>query len=195
MGLMGYDALNVGRDELRRGLSDLQIVQEQAAFPFLSANLVDAATGRHPCAAYTLKSVGQLKAALIGVVASEFNDTADLAAEAPAAALQRVLPQITQQAQVIVVLAHMPSAEARQLAEQVTGIHVLVVAGEEQVTQQPTVINGTLIVQPGDQGKYVGKLSITVNTLGQLRNYHNEITILDETFEDDPQIKTLLDAP
>lgn len=195
MGLMGYDALNVGRDELRQGLRYLETQQQQTAFPFLSANLVNPDSGRRPFTAYRLKPVGQLKVAIVGVVASEFNQAPELEVETPAVALRRVLPQIAEQAQIIVVLAYMPLAEARQLAEQVAGIHVLVVAGEGQVSQQPAVVNGTLIVQPGNQGKYVGHLAFTADALGRLRNYRNEVVILDESYPNDPQIEALLTAP
>lgn len=195
MGLMGYDALNVGRDELRQGLRCLETQQQQAAFPFLSANLVNPDSGRRPFTAYRLKPVGRLKVAILGLIAPEFSDVAELAAEAPAIALQRGLSQLSGQAQVIVVLAHMSLAEARQLAEQVAGIHVMVVAGEGQVTQQPAVVNDTLIVQSGNQGKYVGNLSFTADALGRLHDFRNEVVILDETYADDLQIKALLDAP
>ncbi len=195
MGLMGYDALNVGRDELRHGLEYLQEQQRRAVFPFLSANLVEPGTGRHPFAAYALKPVGQIKVALIGLIAPDLSAGAELEAEAPAAALQRVLSQILGQAQVIVVLAYMPLAEARQLAEQVAGVNVIVVAAEGQVAQLPTVVNGALIVQSGNQGRYVGNLSVTADTLGRFHDYRNGITVLDESYQDDPQINSLLAAP
>lgn len=142
-----------------------------------------------------IKPAGQFKVALVGVIALDFNDTAELEAETPVVALQSVLSQISNQVQIIIVLAYMPLADACQLAEQVAGLHVIVVAGEGQITQQPSIVNGTLIVQPGDQGKYVGNLSFTADALGRLRNYRNEVTILDETYAKDLQIEALLTAP
>lgn len=195
MGLMGYDALNIGRAELGQGFPDLQSQRRQATFPFLSASLVEPVTGHYAFTPYMIKPVGQFKVALVGVIALDFNDTAELEAETPVVALQSVLSQISNQAQIIIVLAYMSLADACQLAEQVAGLHVIVVAGEGQITQQPSIVNGTLIVQPGDQGKYVGNLSFTADALGRLRNYRNEVTILDETYAKDLQIEALLTAP
>lgn len=195
MGLMGYDALNIGRAELGQGFPDLQAQRRQATFPFLSANLVEPVTGHYAFTPYMIKPAGQFKVALVGVIALDFNDTAELEAETPVVALQSVLSQISKQVQIIIVLAYMPLADACQLAEQVAGLHVIVVAGEGQITQQPSIVNGTLIVQPGDQGKYVGNLSFTADALGRLRNYRNEVAILDETYAKDLQIEALLTAP
>ena len=40
MNLMGYDAMNVGQTELSKGLEVLQTRAKEAAFPFVSSNLV-----------------------------------------------------------------------------------------------------------------------------------------------------------
>ena len=71
----------------------------------------------------------------------------------------------------VVVLYHGPLEEAERLAARVPGID-LVVVGHEQRLVLPRLVDGTLLVSPGEEGNRVGMLTLRKNALGRTRSAH-----------------------
>lgn len=112
MNLLGYEALALGNHEFDKPLHVLNTQQNQAQFPFLSANVYDK-TGRYLAKPYTLINKGGLKIAVVGLTTE---DTAKLSAqtenitfEPPVEAARRVLKELgqTHRPDVRIALTHM----------------------------------------------------------------------------------------
>jgi len=71
----------------------------------------------------------------------------------------------------VVVLYHGPLEEAERLASRVPGIDLIVV-GHEQRLVLPRLVDGTLLVSPGEEGNRVGMLTLRKNILGRTRSTH-----------------------
>jgi len=68
MNALGYEAMVLGNHEFNFGLKNLARAREDARFPWLSANTIAApASAVKPFQAYIVKSVGGVKAAVIGI--------------------------------------------------------------------------------------------------------------------------------
>ncbi|HTL98743.1 MAG TPA: metallophosphoesterase, partial [Holophagaceae bacterium] len=66
MNALGYAAMAVGNHEYNFGLANLRGAEKQAAFPFLSANTLDARTGRPAFKPYVIYKAGTLTIAIVG---------------------------------------------------------------------------------------------------------------------------------
>lgn len=192
MQLMDYDALNLGESELRFGRAFLDEQREKAGFPFLSANLVDHRSGKRLYEAYVIKQAGHLKVGIIGLVSPAPHQGSELVAQDPSSTLNNILPKVKEEAHIIVLLTHMNRAEAVELAEELDGINVIVVAHEGKLATRPIEVEDMLIVQGGARGMYVGCLQITADTSGRTIGYRGEIGVLNEQVGDDPQMLELL---
>ena len=112
MNLLGYEAVALGNHEFDKPVRILNIQQNQAHFPMLSANVYDS-KGRYLAKPYTLINKGGLKIAVVGLTTE---DTAKLSAqtdnltfEAPVDAARRVLQELdkTHRPDVRIALTHM----------------------------------------------------------------------------------------
>ena len=67
---MGYDAVNLSYRDFREGLTAARATLQDAKFAVLSANLVDATTGRPVFKPYVIKTIAGQKVAILGVTES-----------------------------------------------------------------------------------------------------------------------------
>jgi 2',3'-cyclic-nucleotide 2'-phosphodiesterase (5'-nucleotidase family) len=90
--------------------------------------------------------------------------------------------------QLIVLLSHLSSVADQQLAESVPGIDVIIGGHDHKVVCPPLVVNGTIITQAGEYGKYLGRLDLEVDlAIGKILSHHGEMIQVDDTFPLDPQ--------
>jgi len=188
MNLLGYQAMAVGNHEFDKPLAVLKMQRELAQFPLLSANIYE--KGQRMFAPYKVFDLGGLK---VGVMGLTTEDTVRMALPDNVANLEfrnaiteasKVVPELRQQADVVIAASHMGHYENGQhgtqapgdvaLARAVPGID-LVVGGHTQNPAcmkaenvldrayipgsacQPDRQNGTWIVQAHEWGKYVGR--------------------------------------
>ena len=82
---------------------------------------------------------------------------------------QRVVKTLrdTEKVDVVVALTHLGYQEDQYLATNTTGIDVII-GGHSHDKIAPEKINGTLVTQAGDYGRFLGKLTITVDPDGNV---------------------------
>lgn len=171
MNLMKYDALAVGNHEFDWGQEVLAQRASEAAFPFLAANVVETRTGTSPpyLRPFVVRDLGIARVAVIGITnpASativKATSVAGLRFLPAAESVRAVLSEAQQQADIIVVAAHIGTADATQLARDVPGIDVIV-AGHDHLPIQTARLEGrTTIVDAGPYTQYLGRLEIIVD--------------------------------
>ena len=114
MNYMGYDAMTLGNHEFNWGIPAMQTILSQADFPVLAAN-VTGADGKYVTGAgWTMVEKGGVKVAVIGVVTPDVpiwdggKEGIDEATyEAANVAVSAAIDEIGEEADVIVVSAHM----------------------------------------------------------------------------------------
>jgi 5'-nucleotidase / UDP-sugar diphosphatase len=171
MNELKFDAMALGNHEFDWGLDVLNSLRSGASFPFLSANIVDA-DGKYLLGVipYTLFKKKGLQIAVIGLTTTEtpFTTKPDnvngLNFTEPAKILPGVIDQVRAKgARFIIVLSHLGLEEDRKLARQVSGIHVIVGGHSHTAIPDPVVEGGTLIVQAGYYGIYLGILNLDID--------------------------------
>ena len=171
MSLMKYDAMAVGNHEFDWGQDIVAQRAKEASFPFLGANVIETATGRQPAylKPYIVKDLGIAKVGIIGVSNPGSNTIVKASGIVglkfgPAApAIRSHVAELQRQADIIVVVGHIGSADAAQLARDVPGIDVIV-AGHDHIPLQTARLEGkTTIVNSGAYTQFLGRLEIIVD--------------------------------
>ena len=114
MNVMGYDAMTVGNHEFNWGVPTLLEILGTADFPVLSQNVLNADGTCLTGAGWTIVERGGIRLAVIGVTTPQIPrwdggkaGIDDLICEAPSDAVRRAIAEIGDQADLIMVSAHM----------------------------------------------------------------------------------------
>ena len=170
MSLMKYDAMAVGNHDFDWGQDVLAQRAKEASFPFLATNVVETKTGKVPSylKPYIVKDAGLAKVGILGITNPQGNTIIKATSVAglkfaEATQVQPFLSELQKQADIIVVVAHIGSADATKLAREVPGIDVIVAGHDHQPVQTARVEGKTTIVDSGAYTQYLGRLDIIVD--------------------------------
>ena len=201
MNLMGYVAMTIGDDDaFHSGLEALQQRADDAEFPFLSANLVLVDSEELLFEPYTILNVANRSVAILGLTGSD----RELPAEAPGgaildlldpvAAAARYVPELSERADIIIVLSNLGMELDRQLATAIPEIDLIAGGRSGQVLAEPMVTepNGTIIVQAGYRGQWIGAIALNVDSQGVVTSHDGRVVLLTGDFADDPDMLALL---
>jgi 2',3'-cyclic-nucleotide 2'-phosphodiesterase (5'-nucleotidase family) len=171
MNLMRYDALAVGNHDFDWGQDVLAQRAKEATFPFLAANVIETKTGASPSylKPFQVKDLGVARVGIIGLTNPgsativKATSVAGLQFRPAADAVRSLLIEVQKEADIVVVAAHIGTAEATQLARDVPGIDVIVAAHDHQAVQTARVEGRTTIVDAGAYTQYLGRLEIVID--------------------------------
>lgn len=158
MNKIGYDAGAVGNHDLVHGVEHLRECADLADMALLCLNYFDSA-GNLAFAPSKIAKVNGIKVGLIGMtnIRGPFEeDAARLAAEAK---------RLNQETDLLIVVAHIGSAECARLSAAAPEVDVFVSGHTHEALQEPRVVpeTGALIVQAGQYAEYVGQLELVVD--------------------------------
>jgi hypothetical protein len=158
---MGYAAIALGKAELRLPAGELVVRTagvEAPQGPFLSANVgLFGPPGQNSLQTRIVEAAG-MKLAVTAVLGRQFqkeirNDEIEMTD--PAAALSRVLPELKQKADYLILLAHATRDESIELARKFPDFDLVVTAGgAPEPPARPEPIQGTkaLLIEVGQKG-------------------------------------------
>lgn len=170
MNALGYQAMAVGNHEFDYGFSVLRSVEEQAKFPFLSANTVLAETGKPAFTPYVIEEKAGLRVAILGLTLAAMPSMTDrenlegLKFLDPVETARKLVPKLRadEKADLVLVLIHggvgagssLSGVPVQSLAEKVTGID-LILAGH---THEPLAsrVAGVPVLQAKAYGQALG---------------------------------------
>lgn len=161
---IGYDALNIGDNDLILGVEYLRGLQKNSKIPFLSANIREKETGKPIFTPYLVKEMNGARIGIIGVLTPE---TAPSIAEEidryliedPNMAAIGIINGPMANCDYIIALAHLNPSEIESLAQVAPRISVII-GGHDRLPINPRVINRAIWVQTDDFGHSVGKLDL-----------------------------------
>jgi 2',3'-cyclic-nucleotide 2'-phosphodiesterase (5'-nucleotidase family) len=197
MNVMGYDAMVIGDLDLQLAPDVLRQRIADAQFPILSANLKTPADDKLLAQPYVLLDVGGRTAGIIGLTWDSAAVSADqyvlLNAEEVLAQYAR---ELQEQTDIIIVLSNMGAEEDMRLSSQVSGIDLIVGGRSREAMPQGwrNEQTGTILVQAGAQGQWVGRRQLHIDSEGTVTDYSDELLLLTDEYADDPQIRSLLDS-
>jgi 5'-nucleotidase/UDP-sugar diphosphatase len=172
MNELKFDAMAIGNHEFDWGMGALRTLRKAARFPFLSANIVDdhglLLPGVRP---YRIVQRRHTKVAVVGLATPETAYTTKpdnvraLTFLSAATVMPRLIQEVKQQgASLVIVLSHMGLDADKDLAASVPGIDVIVGGhSHTEVTKPLRMDSGTVIVQAGAYGAYLGVLELNLD--------------------------------
>ncbi len=206
MTLMKYDAMAVGNHDFDWGQDVIAQRAKEASFPFLATNVVETATGKLPAylRPYVIKDLGIAKVGIIGVTNPESNTIVKATSIAglrfgPADQVRPYVAEVRKQADIVVVVAHIGSADATKLARDVPGIDVVVASHDHAPLQTARLEGRTTIVDAGAYTQYLGRLEIIVDPATHkmkdaIRAGELVAVAASANLKADPEIAALVDA-
>ena len=202
MGEMAYDALNLSNKEFLYGASTILDGAAANSIPAVSANVVVEETSEHVSVASHTVVMDLLRIGIVGIVAKEFEDDVlesnginnePLALTEEVPALRAEVARLKDGVDFIVILASTGLEGANAIAEEVDGIHVIVVGQGSQITAMPRLVNGVSIVKAGYFGQTIGRLDILFDDDNLPVEATGEIVNLNKDIDEDETVLELLD--
>jgi 5'-nucleotidase len=179
MNRVSYDAMALGNHDLYWGADQLAALCERARFSVLCANLRPSAGITPPFTRYTTISIGELNVLVVGLITSDYLPYPDfpwLRYAPPTKALQNVLDTVSERADLIVAVGHLPVEEAARIVQSVPGVDVFLTGHSHEMTVEPVQVGKTLIVQAGEFGQFLGRLRLELDSeSGDILSATNEL--------------------
>lgn len=165
---LGAVAMNVTPQELGEGLSFLAELQQEGAVPFVSANVRPRGEGGPEVARSYTRMVGGIRIGITGLAIPErvAGVSPDVAALEFAPAVRAEVRTLRESgAELVVVLAHLPDADARALAVAVPEIDLILRSPGSEIGRPPSPpvqVGPVILAEAGTQGQYVGRARIVL---------------------------------
>jgi len=195
LGLIGYDAVTIGDQELINGSQFFLEAQERYKISFLAANLkIYSEGGYFLPTPYTIKKVGDYQVAILGVTCfgpSHLLPRQKIEGAKTSSwrqALSSYLSLLKERADLIIVLSHLGYNLDKEMADEFGSIDLIIGGHSQTLLQEPDRVGESLIVQPGPKGQRVGVLTVMLDRDGRIVDYQNKLILLSEKIEDDPQV-------
>lgn len=204
MAAMGYEAMAVGNHEFDDGPEVLRDFIDAVPFPVLMANAdvsAEASLADLPLSSAVIEKGGE-RIGLIGLTPVTNPELAspgpNIVFTDPVPAVQAEVDRMTAEGiDKIIVLSHSGLSVDRRVAEETTGVdvivgghsHTLMGDMEGAVAPYPLAVNGVQIVQAYAYGKYLGELTVTFDEAGEVVSATGAPRLLDASVPEDPAIK------
>lgn len=203
MAELGYDVVTPGPRELSYGLDTLQkLLDKHPEIQVVSANITDKA-GNLIWKPYTIINRADTRIAVVGVTGSApytFNltrglqESDDFAFLETKDVLQKVIPDLKSQADLVVVLLHETPADARRIIDEVPGMDVVIVGHSPGYSFNPDRLASTLMVRGGNKGQYLSVLDLILDNNNAILDYNGESKPLGKAVIKEPDIEKTVDA-
>lgn len=193
--LMQPDAMTLGNHEFDYGADNLRRLLPTVTFPIVSANLWDKSAGAPFVPRYRILRRDGMSVGVIGLAPPDLTELSlrenvrDLDVLDPAMAVRQTMRELEEKFDVrfVVVLSHMGLEQDSTLAATVDDIDVIVGGHSHTALWEPKRVNGTVIAQAGDKGRWLGRLALTVDAdAGRVLRAHGTLlpTVVDAVTPD-----------
>lgn len=199
MSALKYDYLSLGNHDFDYGRERTEELMQIAGFPFGAANITDLRTGKSIFdSPFVVKQLADTRIAIISLGYHNTNLTGnsdnmkDLEFRRGDEVLKEILPEVKEQADIIVLLSHQGTAVDRLTAEEFGDIDLIVGGHSHDLIVGPEKINNTYIVQAMADAAVLGEINLEVKEgkLSGVSAKHHHLWLSD--FEKDPEMESLI---
>ncbi len=195
MNALDFSAMVLGNHEFDFGQEALNKRIQEARFPVLAANI----QGMSTIKPYVLKEISGLTIAIIGLItedtptATHPKNVEGLVFSPMIDSIKKVLQELNNRADLVIVLSHLGLPADRRLAESVMGIQVIVGGHTHTRIESPMKVNETLIVQAWEHAKVLGVLDLTIQDRKVIQYEGKLETIRPDKLSPDPAVAEIVD--
>jgi 2',3'-cyclic-nucleotide 2'-phosphodiesterase (5'-nucleotidase family) len=165
--LMGYHAIGIGDDDLSLGKKFLLELSKTSNVNFLSSNVIDEDSGNPLFQRYLIREVNGLKIGIFSLLSQDvFLGLSDprkkgLIIRDPIETAQDMIKELGPKTDLIILLSHLSYPKDVELAQKISGVHIIIGGHTGVDLTNPPVIKNTIIVQNSSKGIYARKLNFT----------------------------------
>jgi len=207
MSLMGYDAINLAREEIVLGSSRILELRDKERLPLVSSNLYRRDSDRLLVHPYVIKRLGSssflgfqyggIKVAIMGLTGEVVRDKRareipmEFYVPNPEVVLQSTVQKLKKHCDVVIVLSDLDLEEAARLARQVGGIDLFFIArGAER--KYAKKVDETIFVIPATAGNELGDVELILDDHNSVKSFEVQWTLLDKSVANDEEIAQLV---
>lgn len=157
---MGYTAMTIGNHDFNFGMDRLKEIRDQLTFPILCANILE--NGSPIFEQYRVLELGEIKVGLFGLTHEESltytnsRDIENVTIENATIVAQRILPQIRENCDVVILISHLGQERDIELVQKVSGID-LILSGHHHILQTKIMKeNKTYLAEAGSFATHIG---------------------------------------
>ncbi len=196
MDIMRYDMYGIGDQELFYGLAKFR-----ERFPEQQKNIVSASLrdndGKPAFDPYRIVETDSVRIGIIGLTSIEAfkffpKSRMDFTIEDPDVTLGRILPELKEKCDVVVVLSQMGRDKDVEIAGKWDGIDVIIGGHSQTLLEKAIEVSGTKVVQAGKGGGHVGELVIHCDDQRNVKNIQYKLFEVNDRYEVLPEIGKLL---
>ncbi len=174
--LMGCKVMNVGTNDLAGDLDFINELQQSADYPFISANIKNAATDEYLFEPYTIIQTQDQTLGFVGVTKGDDRLKSFTFAN-PVEAAQKAIDEIKDKVDLVFLMANVDDNTEKALTTEVKGIDFLIRSKSGSLQRIPKQQDGTVVIRIGKQGKYAGVLKIrNVDPVSEMKNVSSQYT-------------------
>ncbi|KZL27527.1 thiosulfohydrolase SoxB [Pseudovibrio sp. Ad37] len=185
--------------EFTYGIDRVNEIVEELPFPFLGANIFDNEWDEPAFEPYKIFERGGAKVAVIGQafpympIANPGWMFPNLSFGIREARIQEMVAEVKQEgADVVVLLSHNGFDVDRKVAQQVTGIDVILSGHTHDAVPEPVKVGETMIIASGSNGKFVSRLDLDVDKNGIKDFTYKLIPVFADVIAPDPEMAALI---
>lgn len=195
---MPLDGFVPGNWDYAYGKKQLQKLTEKLQFPALACNVMHDETRDVFLSPYSIKKLNGITIGVIGLTYPYVDVTmppdfsAGLHFTKGVEEVSKAVEALQEQVNVIVLLSHMGLPLDVKLVSLVDGIDIVLSGHSHDRVHEPIIQNDTYIVQAGSSSSFLGRLDIDFEN-GAILDIQYELIVIDEHFEEDQEIKRLIE--
>jgi len=198
---LGYDVVTIGPNEMTEGLAPLKSLLSTAPeIQVVSANITDksgkliwpeSATVERDGIRFGVTAVTDKSYYSFNVTRGhqKSNDFSFLDLRE---ALAGVVPTLRQESDVVVVLLHTGTGDAKRMLEGVDGVDVVIVGHAPTYKFVPERVENTILINGGNRGQYLSVLELTLNDKNAIVDYDGESRALGDMVAIDPEFNAVV---
>lgn len=195
---MNLDGFVPGNWDYAYGKKQLRHLTESLTFPTLACNVADDDAQEGFLKPYVIKELNGIKIGVIGLTYPYVDITmppdfsTGLSFTKGVEEVRQSVEVLKRQVDAIVLLSHMGLPLDVKLVSLVDGIDIVLSGHSHDRITTPIIENGAYIVQAGSSSSFLGRLDVEVEN-GAISDVHYELIEIDESFEEDEEIKRMVD--
>ncbi len=193
---MRYDAVNLGAREACFSAAQLRQLQSSSPVPILSANVLDAATGKTLFPPFRIVTRNGWKIGIIGVVDPRGvpEPGAGLTIASMETTLAKLIPTVQPQTDLLILLAFTDEETLDRLANQFYETQIILGGRVRQPAQELKRSNRSLVYFVTNESRALGILRLKLSRGTAPVSAHNEIRLLHDKIPQDESIRDLARA-
>ena len=188
-----YDAILLGDQELTMDPGELDDLTKKMDVSVVITNLK-----RKGVLPYKILKRDGVRIAILGVMdeyaikyySKEIQEKIELSD--PIESIKKEIDRLSDRADIFVLLSHHGLDIDKSIAETIDGLDIIVGSHSQSAIEKPSEVNGTLIVQAGKAGYYIGVVTIFMKD-GKIVEKTGKIDTMKFKMPDDPRVMELIE--